>query len=394
MSQPLPPRANLEWLKKLCKERLAELRAHDPDAKLSQAQLAVARQHGFPSWRKLKAHVEQLRAPATPSPSSSSMAAVPPDDEELAQLFAAVRAGDVSGAAELLARRPALAAAHGPGGQAPLHLAAQFDDPRLAVLLTAHGADPEAKFGQSGHSALSWAAVCNSQAFAQALVRLGHTPDLYCAAGIGALEHVQAYFGESGALAPGAAQTGSSRFAADGSRLPCPPQTPGEQISDALCMACRNAHADVVCYLLTRRPDLSFRGFLGGTPLHWAYFGGSRSIIDMLEQAGADRSARDEVYHCTPRTFGICVAASWGFPHLVRARLEEDPALARVTDGGSSPLHEAARGGNAEVVRLLLEGGADPAHKDAKGKTPLDIAQGRKHMDAVDLLARAVAGSR
>ena len=57
----LPLRANLDWLKKVSKERLANLRAGDPAAKLSHAQLAVARDYGFPSWRKLKAHVEQVR---------------------------------------------------------------------------------------------------------------------------------------------------------------------------------------------------------------------------------------------------------------------------------------------------------------------------------------------
>src|SRR5262245_17220597 len=44
MSSHLPLRANLEWLKKLCKERLATLRKSDPSARLSDAQLAVARE--------------------------------------------------------------------------------------------------------------------------------------------------------------------------------------------------------------------------------------------------------------------------------------------------------------------------------------------------------------
>ena len=59
MSEPLPVRADLEWLKKLSKERLDTLRVNEPGAKLSEAQLAVAREFGFPSWRKLKAHVER-----------------------------------------------------------------------------------------------------------------------------------------------------------------------------------------------------------------------------------------------------------------------------------------------------------------------------------------------
>src|SRR5690606_8586330 len=56
----LPPRPNLEWLRKAAKKKLAQLRRTQPDAKLADAQLAVAREHGFPSWRKLKAHVDEV----------------------------------------------------------------------------------------------------------------------------------------------------------------------------------------------------------------------------------------------------------------------------------------------------------------------------------------------
>src|SRR5688500_16703145 len=96
MSQPLPLQPNLEWLKKCAKDRLAELRAGDPLAKLSQAQLALAREYGFPSWRKLKAHVEQLRETAPHEQAQPSVSQeVPPDGAELAQLLSAVHAGDL-----------------------------------------------------------------------------------------------------------------------------------------------------------------------------------------------------------------------------------------------------------------------------------------------------------
>ena len=51
MATSLPLRANLEWLKKLSKERLVELRGLNPHAKLSEAQrdLAQARQNELAS---------------------------------------------------------------------------------------------------------------------------------------------------------------------------------------------------------------------------------------------------------------------------------------------------------------------------------------------------------
>ncbi len=298
--------------------------------------------------------------------------------------------GNPQTVAEILARRPTLARAHGPDGQTPLHVAAQCNDPRLGALLLGYGADPEAKFGQSGHTAISWAVTCNAMEFARAMVQLGAKFDLFCAAGIGSVESVRAFFDQSGNLLPNAARSGTSRFAVDGTRLPCPPQTPREQISDALYMACRNAHEEVVRFLLTKEPDLSFKAYMGGTPLHWAYFGGSRRIIELLEQAGADPTARDDALHCTPRMFGICAPASWGFASLVQKRLTEDPSLAKLTDGRTSPLHEAARSGNAEVVRLLLDHAADPTLRDGDGQSPLEIAANHGHHGVVDMLECAM----
>lgn len=121
----LPERASLEFLKKRAKERLIELRRGDPRAKLATAQLGVARDYGFPSWRALKAEIDRRRAPA------------------LASFFAACRAGDVAALGNLLATEPGLAHERTPEGSTGLHLAvAHLDAVRL---LLEHGADPNAR---------------------------------------------------------------------------------------------------------------------------------------------------------------------------------------------------------------------------------------------------------
>jgi len=58
MSRQLPPQSNLEYLKKQAKELLRDMRQRDPAGKLADAQRAIAREYGFSSWPKLKAHVE------------------------------------------------------------------------------------------------------------------------------------------------------------------------------------------------------------------------------------------------------------------------------------------------------------------------------------------------
>ena len=55
----LPKHHSLEYLKKAAKDRLRELRQKHPKTKLAEAQLAVAREYGFASWRAMKAEVER-----------------------------------------------------------------------------------------------------------------------------------------------------------------------------------------------------------------------------------------------------------------------------------------------------------------------------------------------
>mgnify|MGYP003577202460 CR=1 FL=1 len=65
LRRDLPAQPSLEHLKNEAKQRLKALRAVDPDARLAAAQLAVARDYGFASWRRLKAHVETSNADRT-----------------------------------------------------------------------------------------------------------------------------------------------------------------------------------------------------------------------------------------------------------------------------------------------------------------------------------------
>jgi ankyrin repeat protein len=60
MSKALPARPNLDYLRKLAKRRLKQLRAKDPATRLATAQLTIARDYGFASWRKMQAHVSLL----------------------------------------------------------------------------------------------------------------------------------------------------------------------------------------------------------------------------------------------------------------------------------------------------------------------------------------------
>jgi hypothetical protein len=66
MSQQLPPRPNLEHLKKQAKALAHEVRSRNPAFTLSDAQHDIARGYGFASWPKLKAHVDETTAARHP----------------------------------------------------------------------------------------------------------------------------------------------------------------------------------------------------------------------------------------------------------------------------------------------------------------------------------------
>src|SRR5262245_53204877 len=100
MSQFLPLRANVEWLKKSAKDRLQVLRASQPGARLHEAQLAVAREYGFSSWRALIAHVEEVRDklrsafPNIDAARTIGSESIDPGDPDLARILDAVRDGN------------------------------------------------------------------------------------------------------------------------------------------------------------------------------------------------------------------------------------------------------------------------------------------------------------
>jgi hypothetical protein len=131
----LPERPSLEYLKKLAKDRLPTLRRANPAAKLADAQLAVAREHGFPSWRALRARLQTLEATPEPEPSWPA--------ETIQTFFDAIQRGDEAAVRARLASDPRLAqAADADGSTAPLQ-AAEWNQPAMVTLFLARGADPQ-----------------------------------------------------------------------------------------------------------------------------------------------------------------------------------------------------------------------------------------------------------
>jgi len=144
MSQALPARPNLDWLRKTAKQQLHELRKSNPDARLASAQLALARQYGFRSWRALKAEVDRRQALASIG------------DQTITALLRAVGTGQIDTVRAMLAATPELVNAVGPhpfwgGRPQPLHVSIDTKRRDVFDLLIAAGADVNGKNEHNEH---------------------------------------------------------------------------------------------------------------------------------------------------------------------------------------------------------------------------------------------------
>src|SRR5262245_9144997 len=134
-----PPNPHIDWLRKTAKQRLDALRAHEPSAKLHRAQLEVAHEYGFASWRALKARVDVLSIDG--------------------QIIAAASGGNARELASLLATHPKKIAITGSQWQRPLlHLAAAGGHLDCVEVLLRRGFDVNAHDRKDNATALHWAA--------------------------------------------------------------------------------------------------------------------------------------------------------------------------------------------------------------------------------------------
>jgi len=100
-------------------------------------------------------------------------------------------------------------------------------------------------------------------------------------------------------------------------------------------------------------------------------------IALMVALAFAPASPADEIHE----------AARQGNLEKVRTLVDKDPALVAARDkGGETPLHWAAFSGNVDLVRFLLEKGAEVDAKNIRGLTPLAFTALQGRIQAAGLL--------
>lgn len=132
-----------------------------------------------------------------------------------------------------------------------------------------------------------------------------------------------------------------------------------------LMLAARAGSLDAVTALLEAGADANARETTREqTALMWAASGAQPDIVAMLLEHGADVRARSRT---SLRVFNMGGSRSAG-------SASSGIAVEEVAQGGSTPLLFAARSGDVESARLLLDAGADVHDTTADGNSALIIA--------------------
>lgn len=273
----LPDRASLEYLKKLAKDRLQELRRSNPNAKLATALLAVARDHGFVSWRALKTEIEQHQT------------------NSVAAFFEACAKGDVEMLRSLLSNNPNLVRLGDPKahyqGWTGLHAVAKIGHLDALRLVLGQGADPNAREAGDHTYPLHWAAAHGHVEIVRTLLDAGS--DVH---GSGDDHQLDVIGWATVFRAPGDDPTKM-----DASRR--------ELISLLLERGARHHVFSAICVgdlnliqqLVEQNPEALDRRLSrfedGQTPLHFAIGRKRYDILDLLVDLGADLEAEDKNGH-------------------------------------------------------------------------------------------------
>jgi cytohesin len=265
-------------------------------------------------------------------------------------LFDAIREGSEGRVCSLTKADPTLLEkAEEASGDVPLMVAVEHEKVDMVKLLLQGGANVDGA-GHRGETALIRAIKKGNEALVALLLDNGAKTDLadaventplMVASMIGKLVVVKLVF--EAMLRAG---------------LECALNWKGGQTKTALHHAAAGGHFDVVAYLLCKEARVGIKDFIGRTPLMLACEQAPLEVVQILLVVGGGQGQ----------------------------------GLDATDNQGETALHRAARGGNKEVVPLLLRKGLQAGSTNREGGTPLMLACEEGHRQVVQMLLEATQG--
>jgi ankyrin repeat protein len=418
MSRTLPERASLEFLTKQAKDFLHDVKAGDAIArerlrtwgppgalaqpKLADCQHAIAREYGFASWPKLRAHLDTLSAT---------------DPGEA--LAAALKTGAAEKVAQVLQRFPAMGQrlneplTGGSFGATPLIAAVQQANREMVDLLLAAGAD----INQRSHW---WAGgfhvLEDDHGLADFLIERGARLDAKSAAALGRLDSLAAIVAKDPAavhMRGGDGQTplhvaptvAIAEFLLEhGAEIDA--QDVDHESTPAQYLV--RSHPDVARFLVERgaKSDILLNAALGlldrvraqldadpaaiRTTVNHQYFPkhnihagghiytwtlGTGKTAHIVARESGHQALYQLLMERSPETLQLSAACEVGDAATVAALLERRPGLASsLSDEEQRKLPVAAQNNNVEAVRLMLSAGWPVGATGQHGATALHWA--------------------
>ncbi|KAF3182043.1 hypothetical protein TWF225_006539 [Orbilia oligospora] len=304
----------------------------------------------------------------------------------------------------------------GEKGQFPLFLASKYGNEDIVSQLLDKGADVKDE-GDDGSTALHYAT--GHEATMRVLIRKGADVDKPDHAGFTALSYA-AKLGAEGIVKLLLSEGADAEFKDNDGQTP-------------LSLAAKEGYEVVARHLLTNGADINSKDAVGRTPLTWAACNGHKAVakVLVLERLGVELNVKDW-YGRTPLSLAAenghdkvvkFLLANGADPHvgdvggrtplwyaaggttvskqesdtgsraqtrvrIINLLLERGADIKANTGSGLAALHQAAKGGQAAVVKLLLEKGEYINLKDERyGRTPLMWAvSDKKGRKLVELL--------
>uniref|UniRef100_A0A8C3X900 Uncharacterized protein n=1 Tax=Cyanoderma ruficeps TaxID=181631 RepID=A0A8C3X900_9PASS len=290
-----------------------------------------------------------------------------------------------------------VAAAHGHGGEAPLHWAAENNHRHILKMLLKE----EARSCRNQHDFLHMAALRDESSPAKMLLEAGASAEGEDERGQTALSYAVSQGSENTAkVLPEAGATVESNAVerAFNSNHPSIFKMRVEYSKDLsadimestqLCpWAVQAGAASISGLLLSKGMDTNVRNQAEETPPHIAAFQNNGALIGLLVTAGARINAVTKYF-----VTALHVASQRGHADAARQLLHHEAHVNAQDKQAKCPLHLAAEQGDKTLAEMLLKARADPNAQD-KEKTPLQAAALRGHLSAVEVLLANRAGAK